>query len=59
MIEAEIKARVRDVGRVRSLLRQRATGQVSRYRDTYYDHPGRPLTQSGRASCRERVLTDV
>jgi adenylate cyclase, class 2 len=55
VIEAEIKARVRDVDRVRGLLRQRATGQVSRYRDTYYDRPGRPLTQDGR-ELRVRVV---
>jgi adenylate cyclase class 2 len=55
VIEAEIKARVSDVDRVRGLLRQRATGQVSRYRDTYYDRPGRPLTQDGR-ELRVRVV---
>lgn len=55
MIEAEIKARVRDVDRVRGLLGQRATGQVSRYRDTYYDRPGHPLTQDGR-ELRVRVV---
>jgi adenylate cyclase class 2 len=55
VIEAEIKARVRDVDRVRGLLGQRAAGQASRYRDTYYDRPGRPLTQAGR-ELRVRVV---
>jgi adenylate cyclase class 2 len=55
VIEAEIKARVRDVDRARRLLRQRAPGQVSHYRDTYYDLPGHPLTQDGR-ELRVRVV---
>ena len=55
MIEAEIKARVRDVDHIRRLLGQRATGQVSRYRDTYYDLPGHPLAQDGR-ELRVRVV---
>ena len=58
MIEAEIKAKVRDVDRVRGLLGQRATGQVSRYHDTYYDRPGRPLTQDGRELRVRLVETD-
>ena len=55
VIEAEIKARVHDVDHVRGLLGQRATGQVSRYRDTYYDRPGHQLTQDGR-ELRVRVV---
>jgi adenylate cyclase class 2 len=47
-IEAETKARVRDVAAVRDLLRARAAEQLSRYRDTYYDFPGRMLSSAGR-----------
>jgi adenylate cyclase class 2 len=48
VIEAELKARVRDPQRVRALLRERADEQTSRYRDTYYDLPGHVLTRAGR-----------
>jgi len=48
VIEAEIKAHVRDPQKVRGLLRARAAEQVSIYRDTYYDLPGQPLTGDGR-----------
>ena len=49
MIEAEIKARVRDVAAVRGELRARAAEEVSRYWDTYYDLPGKVLAATGRA----------
>lgn len=55
MIEAEIKARVRDPVRVRALLRARADEHVSRYRDTYYDWPSGQLTEDGR-ELRIRVI---
>ena len=55
MIEAEIKARVGDPGKVQGLLRARAAEQVSRYRDTYYDLPGQPLTGDGK-ELRVRVV---
>jgi adenylate cyclase class 2 len=55
MIEAEVKARVRDPDRVQALLRSRAAERLSRYHDTYYDRPGRLLTQSGR-ELRLRVV---
>lgn len=55
MIEAEIKARVRDPGRVRALLRARAGEQVSLYRDIYYDWPSHQLGQEGR-ELRIRVI---
>ena len=55
MIEAEIKARVRDPARVRDLLRARAPEEVSQYWDTYYDLPGQPLTSAGR-ELRVRVI---
>lgn len=55
MIEAEIKARVRDLERVRQLLRARASEHLARYQDTYYDWPGRRLTRDGR-ELRVRVI---
>lgn len=55
MIEAEIKARVRDPASVRDLLRARAPEEASRYWDTYYDLPGKPLTAAGR-ELRVRVI---
>ena len=48
VIEAEIKARLRDPDRVQRLLRSRAAERPSRYHDTYYDRPGQPLTRDGR-----------
>jgi adenylate cyclase class 2 len=55
MIEAEIKARVRDPARVRDLLRARAPEEASRYWDTYYDLPGLVFHRSGR-ELRLRVI---
>ncbi|WP_046472272.1 class IV adenylate cyclase [Allosalinactinospora lopnorensis] len=54
-IEAELKARVRDVRGVKERLREFAAEQVAVYRDTYYDRPGRELTSEGR-ELRVRVV---
>jgi adenylate cyclase class 2 len=48
MVEAELKARVRDPGRVRRLLDQRAQGQAATYADTYFDRPDQELYRTGR-----------
>jgi adenylate cyclase, class 2 len=48
VIEAEIKARVRDPQHVRALLAARAAERPSRYRDTYYDLSGQDLARAGR-----------
>ncbi|RAY11499.1 class IV adenylate cyclase [Actinomadura craniellae] len=55
MIEAELKARVHDPEALRARLRTRADEEVSVYRDTYYDRPGRPFTAAGR-ELRVRVV---
>lgn len=55
MIEAEMKAHVRDPGHLQGVLRSRAAEQISRYRDTYYDWPGHQLTEDGR-ELRLRVV---
>ena len=55
MIEAEIKARVRDPAKVRDLLRALAAEEVSRYWNTYYDLPGLLFHRSGR-ELRVRVI---
>jgi adenylate cyclase, class 2 len=48
VIEAELKARVRDPGALYEVLRGLAAGEKSTYRDVYYDLPGRDLTAGGR-----------
>ena len=55
MIEAELKARVRDPAALRDRLRRLASEEISVYRDTYYDQPGRDLTAQGR-ELRVRVM---
>ena len=55
MIEAELKARVRDPAALRDRLRRLASEEISLYRDTYYDRPGRDLTAEGR-ELRVRVM---
>ncbi|MFI0451944.1 class IV adenylate cyclase [Actinomadura sp. 6N118] len=55
MIEAELKARVRDPEGLRELLRQRALEELSVYQDTYYDRPDGSLTADGR-ELRVRVI---
>lgn len=47
-IEAELKARVREPGRVRQLLQRWAPEEVTVYFDTYFDTPDRTLTRQGR-----------
>ncbi len=47
MIEAELKARVREPEAVRAALDQRARGQEATYRDVYYDRPDRSLSTAG------------
>lgn len=48
VIEAELKARLADAGKVRAALDQRARGEKAVYRDTYYDTPGLDLEHTGR-----------
>ncbi|GHC72437.1 class IV adenylate cyclase [Streptomyces flavofungini] len=47
MIEAELKARVREPKRVVRQLDERATARVEVYRDTYYDRPDGSLERAG------------
>ena len=55
MIEAELKARVHDPAALRDRLRRLASEEISLYRDTYYDRPGRELTTQGR-ELRVRIM---
>ena len=55
MIEAELKARVRDPEQLREQLGKLAAGENSTYHDTYYDWPGGQLTSAGR-ELRLRVV---
>jgi len=55
-IEVELKARVSEPGRVRAVLAERSSGEVSTYRDTYYDWPDRRLTGNGRQELRVRII---
>ncbi len=55
MIEAELKARVRDPDGLHERLSRLAAGERSVYRDKYYDHPGRDLAAAGR-ELRLRVI---
>jgi adenylate cyclase, class 2 len=55
MIEAELKARVRDPEQVRQLLATRAAEHRSVYHDTYYDRQDRTLTGTGH-ELRIRVM---
>lgn len=48
MIEAELKARVRDPERVHALLEERATGRPERYEDAYYDSPDQAISGGDR-----------
>ncbi|MGH3401048.1 MAG: class IV adenylate cyclase [Streptosporangiaceae bacterium] len=58
MIEAEMKARVRDPDALHQQLRRLADGQESVYRDTYYDRPDRELTAGGRELRLRTIETD-
>jgi adenylate cyclase, class 2 len=55
VIEAELKAHVRDPEALRALLRRRGDEEISVYRDTYYDRPDRELTTDGR-ELRVRIV---
>jgi adenylate cyclase, class 2 len=55
VIEAELKAKVHDPAELRARLRPLASEELSVYRDTYYDRPGRDLTAQGR-ELRVRVM---
>jgi adenylate cyclase class 2 len=55
VIEAELKARVREPEALLGRLRRLADEERSIYRDTYYDRPGRDLTAEGR-ELRVRVV---
>ncbi len=55
MIEAELKARVRDPDALRGRLRRLANEENSVYKDTYYDRPGRELSAEGR-ELRLRII---
>lgn len=48
MIEAELKARVRDVQAVHAALEERAVGRAEVYQDTYYDTADHALDASDR-----------
>jgi adenylate cyclase class 2 len=56
MIEAELKARVKDVEAVRTWLRARAEEEEATYHDTYYDWPDRRLETKGQ-EIRLRTIT--
>lgn len=56
MIEAELKARVRDIESVQSALAARSVGQRSKYKDTYYDLADERLSSEGR-ELRLRTIT--
>jgi adenylate cyclase class 2 len=47
MIEAELKAIVRDVERVREALASLSDGELATYRDVYYDRPDESLDAAG------------
>jgi adenylate cyclase class 2 len=55
VIEAELKALVRDPAGLLAALAERAPAEPAAYADTYYDTPGRRLTGSGR-ELRVRII---
>jgi adenylate cyclase, class 2 len=55
VIEAELKARVREPDALRKRLRRLADEELSTYQDIYYDRPGRDLSAAGR-ELRVRVI---
>jgi adenylate cyclase class 2 len=58
MIEAELKARVKDVESVRAWLRARAEEEEATYHDTYFDWPDHRLDAEGR-EIRLRNITSL
>src|SRR5262245_54117849 len=58
VIEAELKAHVRNPQALHQQLSRLATGQQSVYHDTYYDRPGKDLTGSGRELRLRTVQAD-
>ncbi|WP_112134784.1 class IV adenylate cyclase [Glycomyces dulcitolivorans] len=56
MIEAELKARVKDIETVRAWLQARAKEERATYNDTYYDWPDHRLNTEGR-EIRVRTIT--
>lgn len=57
MVEAELKALVRDVDAVRAALDRRGPAQRCTYADRYFDYPDHRLTDQGR-ELRLRTITD-
>ncbi|MFD0686826.1 class IV adenylate cyclase [Actinomadura fibrosa] len=55
MIEAELKARVREPDALRTRLRERGEEEIDVYRDTYYNSPDGSLTREGR-ELRVRII---
>jgi adenylate cyclase class 2 len=58
VIEAELKARLRDPDAVRVALATRAQPEVATYRDTYYDSSGQDLDHAGLELRLRSVETD-
>jgi adenylate cyclase class 2 len=56
VIEVEMKARVGDPDQLLAALRDRAAGEPSTYRDTYFDFPDRRLDNHCRQQVRLRVI---
>lgn len=59
MIEAELKARVKDVEAVRTWLRARAEEEEATYHDTYYDWPDHRLDAEGREIRLRTIITPI
>ncbi|MGH3767475.1 MAG: class IV adenylate cyclase [Pseudonocardiaceae bacterium] len=57
MIEAELKALVRDIDAASAALNRRGAAQVCTYADRYFDYPDHRLTEQGR-ELRVRTITD-
>ncbi|MGH3823964.1 MAG: class IV adenylate cyclase [Pseudonocardiaceae bacterium] len=57
LVEAELKAVVRDLDAVRAALNRRGPAQGCTYADRYFDYPDRRLTEQGR-ELRVRTITD-
>lgn len=58
-IEAELKARVRDVPALLAALDERAKGQKAVYRDRYYDSPDGAFTKAGNELRIRSIETDA